>query len=294
MTTVKNVLHSYTNGNYKVTLFDDGTKVRESDGDSFIPSFPESIDVKITNSCDLGCPYCHEESIVDGVHCDMDELVEKLEGLPRGVELALGGGNPLTHPDLFITLHKLSKMGFVCNITVNGRHLNDNTRSLLQMCVDHKWLHGVGVSWDGSSKFMYNAAVAHVIAGVHSFAEIEAAHAHYDKLLILGYKTHGRGVTFHSDGVVERIADLKNNLWRLFKTGVVSFDNLAITQLEVKKHLSDAQWSEFYMGDDGGFTMFYDAVEGAFASSSISKRVVSDDSILTYFQKYQADSCSKT
>lgn len=53
-------LLKYTNGNYNVTLsLKDGTKIRETEEDEFIPSRPESIDIKITNKCDIGCLFCH-------------------------------------------------------------------------------------------------------------------------------------------------------------------------------------------------------------------------------------------
>ena len=51
---------------------------------------------------------------------------------------------------------------------------------------------------------------------------------------------------------------------------VVSFDNLAIKQLDVKRLLTKEEWNEFYMGDDGGFTMYVDMVNREFAKSSTS------------------------
>lgn len=57
---------------------------------------------------------------------------------------------------------------------------------------------------------------------------------------------------------------------------VISFDNLAINQLEVKSLMNPKQWEAFYMGDDGidgsltSSSMFIDAVEGTFAINSCS------------------------
>ena len=62
-----NLLGTYQNGNYTVTIYDDGTKVRENDIDNFSADFPECMDVKITNKCDLNCAYCHEDSRNDGL-----------------------------------------------------------------------------------------------------------------------------------------------------------------------------------------------------------------------------------
>jgi hypothetical protein len=51
---------------------------------------------------------------------------------------------------------------------------------------------------------------------------------------------------------------------------VLSFDNLAIDQLNVKSLMSEEEWAEFYMGDDGGYTMYIDMVEGNYGQSSTS------------------------
>ena len=64
-------LVKYRNGNYFVTIdLDTGTKVRSNDLDFFEPEYPESMDVKITNCCDMGCKFCHENSKPDGKHVD--------------------------------------------------------------------------------------------------------------------------------------------------------------------------------------------------------------------------------
>lgn len=55
------LLHTYQNGNVTVTLYEDGTKVREwPDGESPRVTHPESCDLKITQYCDLDsiCVYC--------------------------------------------------------------------------------------------------------------------------------------------------------------------------------------------------------------------------------------------
>ena len=54
------------------------------------------------------------------------------------------------------------------------------------------------------------------------------------------------------------------------KFKVVSFDNLAIKQLDVKNILTDNEWQEFYQGDDGTMTMYVDGVKQQFAMTSTS------------------------
>ena len=97
---------------------------------------------------------------------------------------------------------------------------------------------------------------------------------HDIKILLLGYKQLQRGVNYlnsHSDEVnknkqyvYDNLADITN--W--FK--VVSFDNLAIEQLDVKRIVHVDEWDEFYMGDDGGYTFYIDMVKGEFSKNSIA------------------------
>jgi hypothetical protein len=53
------------------------------------------------------------------------------------------------------------------------------------------------------------------------------------------------------------------------KFSCVSFDNLAIKQLDVKRIMSEDKWERFYMGDDGMFTFYIDLVNKTFSKNSI-------------------------
>ena len=92
----------YKNGNYNVYIdLDNGTKIRKNNEDCFIPNTVESMDIKLTNRCTLGsnCVYCHEGSGPNGKHGDIlsPSFLDKLHPY---TELAIGGGNPLSHPSL--------------------------------------------------------------------------------------------------------------------------------------------------------------------------------------------------
>ena len=109
------LLQKYKNGNVDVEIYTDGTKIQEWEGDykDAKPEFPNSMDVKITNYCDLNCPFCHEESTTKGKHGDLNKLLEILSDLPKGVEIAIGGGNPLDHPDLMYFLYSLDTHQYI-------------------------------------------------------------------------------------------------------------------------------------------------------------------------------------
>ena len=114
-------------------------------------------------------------------------------------------------------------------------------------------------------------AVVHVINGVIPMNELKRMYNENLKLLILGYKDFRRGVKAHTSGTDRRMKELYDELPNMLdKFAVVSFDNLAIKQLDVHRLMSDAEWDKFYMGDDGQFTMYIDLVEREFAKSSTS------------------------
>ena len=116
-----NLLGVYKNGNFATKIFSDGTKIRETEDDEFIPEFAENMDIKISNYCDMGCKFCHEGSTKNGKHGDV--LNQKfIETLHPYQEVALGGGDATSHPDLIPFLHKLKDRKVIVNMTVNQQH----------------------------------------------------------------------------------------------------------------------------------------------------------------------------
>ena len=65
----------------------------------------------------------------------------------------------------------------------------------------------------------------------------------------------------------------------------MSFDNLALKQLNIKQYLTDEEWDRFYCGTDGAFTMYIDAVKQEYAPTSRSSNRKSFDeiSLINYF-----------
>lgn len=287
-------LYEYQNGNTKVTILEDGTKIREYEDIPLI-EHPESIDCKITNYCDLGCQYCHENSTTKGKHADLSILLYKFKDLPAGVELAIGGGNSLAHPNILPFLHELRDRGLIANITVNQQHVKEYY-SLLVGLIKNDLVKGVGISivnndYDNIKMLMKltNNIVFHVIAGVNSINVIDELNeiGNYCKILILGYKTFGRGVKYKSKEVDDNIQDWYKRLAKHIGNTHLSFDNLAIEQLNVKRFFTEKGWSKFYMGDDGTFTMYIDAVNQEYAPTSRSddRKSFNDYSLTEYFSK---------
>lgn len=276
-----NLIGSYKNGNYTVAIYDDGTKVRYNNEDNLTPSMPESMDVKITNQCDRGCPFCHEDSRIDGKHADIMSY-SFIDNLHPYTELAIGGGNPLSHPDLEKFLRKCKNLNLIPSMTVNQVHFMQNY-DFIKNLSDEKLIYGLGISLTSvNAEFISLVksipnAVIHVINGIVTINELKHLADNNLKILILGYKEFRRGFelyTYSKDcqfDIEHKMSALYDELPKIIKDGwfkVVSFDNLALKQLTVKRCLSDAEWNEFYMGDDGGYTFFIDMVEKKYGKSS--------------------------
>ena len=269
------LLYQYKNGNYTVRIFKDGTKERFTIEDEFIPEFPESIDLKITNYCDLGCPMCHESSSLEGSHASLDALF--LNTIHEGTELAIGGGNPLSHPDLIPFLKRMKEQGVISNITINEKHLLTNLE-LVDRLMKEELIHGLGISISLYSsitnEFIKNHpnAVSHLILGIHKLDDVLSKLDDGIKVLFLGYKKFGRGEKYYSSNIEKEIEYTQYNFRKVMKKfSYVAFDNLALKQLRAKENLPRPLYNRFYMGDDGVFTMYVDLVKKEFALSSTSK-----------------------
>lgn len=229
---------------------------------------------------------CHEQSTLDGKQANI--LNEKfINTLHPYTELAIGGGNPLSHPDLIPFLKKLKNINIIANITVNQVHF-EKYQGFIKCLVDNKLIHGLGISLVSPTKefvnlvLQYSNAVIHIINGVTHFNDLIKLSEYAKeqdkelKLLILGYKDFGRG----KDYTIQHKQDIETNQNLLSRYigelssryKIISFDNLAIKQLNMKQYFTDEEWSELYQGDDGTSTFFIDAVERKFAMNSTTPK----------------------
>ena len=302
----------YLNGNTHVTIFDDGTKIRTYE---LVPkpNHPETMDVKITNFCTPEkdnpiCSFCHEMSTPKGLHGNLYKLMNILDKLPPGIELALGGGNVLSHPDLFPFLLNLKKKGFISNITVNEKHI-EKDQELIFNLIDQDLIKGIGISYS-SPKYLEsikpilmksNNVVFHLIVGLNITNDIKDLDLFCSslnkkcKILLLGYKRFGFGINhfIQNKSIENNKYEWMIELSKFFnqKNLILSFDNLAIDQLKLKRFFTDEGWNKFYMGEDGTFSMYIDAVKQEFAKSSISNERISfeKNSLIEFFKNLKGN-----
>lgn len=275
------LLYKYINGNCTVEIFDDGTKVRTYEGTP-APQFPESIDVKITNYCTGGCPYCHEMSGTNGKHADLLKSLNLFQNLPPGVELALGGGDPLDHPLLESFLLSLKSLGMIANMTINQQHVQVYPKyKQVMSLIEQGLVKGLGLSYIKQlplkNLIAYKNLVVHLILGVHTISDLtDLIDRGARKILVLGYKSFGRGVLYEkqNSSIQGNIQQWCNEIPEVMKSRkiVYSFDNLAISQLKLQRLFTKKTWERFYMGDEGAFTMYLDLVKNEYACSSTSQQ----------------------
>jgi MoaA/NifB/PqqE/SkfB family radical SAM enzyme len=310
------LLGKYKNGNYNVMLLEDGTKIRYNSLDNLTPDFSESMDVKLTDRCSVGCPFCYEGSTPNGKHSDIMNQAW-IQSVHPYTELAING-NDMDHPKLEEFLKFMKEKKVIVSMTLNLKQFLKNIDKV-DRYVNEKLIYGLGISipgcFDGNADTdkifdtiaKYDNAVLHLINGIIS---PEFITQYQDKLskckiLILGYKNVGRGIAYRQNAdeyVTRNIEWLKQNFIDMQKSGkfkLVSFDNLAIEQLELEKQIKEhpelgLNWENLYMGDDGDYSFYIDAVNKTFSlNSTVSKDIRYDindmnvDEMFKYLNKHE-------
>lgn len=289
----------YQNGNSTVELHHDGTRVISFE-DTLQLEYPLNIDIRVSTACSLGynpktgkatCTFCHESARTDGTECDYQELKNKLQGLPKGIELAIGANKITIGLIEFLTWAK--NEGYVCNLTVNQLHINRD-RVVLKSLLEDETIYGLGISYRKDFDFgidnyfiEHHRVVLHVIAGIDNVDDI--IKNPIKKVLVLGYKTFGFGVDYYSDEVKKNIQQW---YWWIKKVidakEIVSFDNLGLEQLNIKRFLTEDKWEEFNQGEH---SFYINAVDNYFAPSSRSgdKTNWNEMTIQNYFKQIESN-----
>lgn len=268
---------NYRNGNYVVYFnIETGDKVRNVHGNEYRPVFAENCDVTITEYCDGGCAFCYAGCGLNGRHGDLN--AKFLDTLHPYTELAING-NDLSHPDLESFLIRMAQRRVIVNVTVNQMHFEKYVDKLISW-QSQRWINGIGASFVKPSDCFVQYVqkcknvVVHVVEGVVSKEDFDFLANKNLNVLILGYKTTGRGQKYldhNSSSFATNHLWLKENLDGLFGAfKSVSFDNLALENLDVRLAVSEEDWARHYMGNDGDFTFFINLVDGYFAKNSTS------------------------
>lgn len=278
-----------------------GTKIHFFDSpinfDEYIASAPELVDIKLTDWCDLACKFCYQDSTKKGLHAPFEAIKAIIDDLSRaGVfEVALGGGEPMSHPQFGQILRYCVSKNIVPNFTTKNYKalVSPEFKEYADIC------GSVGISIatpdDVADLMQYDDKIAvhssklslQVAMGAQSpgdFASmlmmLEEARA-FRGLIMLGYKDTGRGHRAKGNRWYEPGRVDGDDPIKMFKTFLsrrrkalpwggempLSMDTEMVrstSELLVKHDVR----SELYMKNEGRVSCYIDAVSMRIAPSS--------------------------
>ena len=109
-------------------------------------SAPTLVDFQITDKCLMGCPHCYASSVPEGEHVPWEDVQRVIHQLHDcGVcQLAIGGGEPLLHPNIVDLLKLCHDKGIVPNLTTGGMEFTDENLDAIR-----RYCGAVGISMEG-------------------------------------------------------------------------------------------------------------------------------------------------
>ncbi|WP_297425422.1 radical SAM protein [Clostridium sp.] len=111
-----------------------GTNIKS---DPLFAPWPELADISISNHCTKGCEFCYKDSSDNGEFMSLEEYEYVLSSLQNEqwgnvFQVALGGGEPLEHPNFIEILDITLSKGIVANFTTNGIHISKEIASKIK------------------------------------------------------------------------------------------------------------------------------------------------------------------
>jgi radical SAM protein with 4Fe4S-binding SPASM domain len=98
--------------------------------DPYRAPLPELVDISISNHCTKECSFCYRDSMPNDSFMsreDYEFAIKSLNNKKWGnvFQVALGGGEPLEHPEFLEILRISRKHNVVPNFTTNAEHINE-------------------------------------------------------------------------------------------------------------------------------------------------------------------------
>jgi MoaA/NifB/PqqE/SkfB family radical SAM enzyme len=102
-----------------------------------IAPWAELADISISNHCTKGCDYCYRNSQNNNSFMSLDEyeyILNELQHPKWGnvFQVAIGGGEPLEHPQLKDIIETTLSHNIIPNLTTNGVHLSSEYARFLK------------------------------------------------------------------------------------------------------------------------------------------------------------------
>lgn len=284
-----------------------GEKIRFSFNDNVKKyeksKIPELVDLNITDFCDNGCKFCYKDSTNKGKHANYQDILKIHQALSNmGVfEVALGGGEPTKHPEFntIITLDSwkdpvtrpiinfstystdwLTDEDIVKNVKryVGGIgvsiHSVDDIENILKPITEK--INGKAYSfYSYLNNDMRNKEYC-AITAQHAFGSVpfddfmnilEKCDEQCIHLLLLGYKTTGRGNSFNIYNYTDE--QLKEIFLFIKDSNTIKLSVDTLFANNYKKYLDELEIPDYrYCVNEGKFSCYIDAVSKTMSPSS--------------------------
>ena len=267
-----------------LTLFcpGSGKKVRIQPDNAPAPqvaSVPELVDVKITDFCPVGCTYCYQGSTVKGKHAALKEIKDfaRYIGNMGVFEVAIGGGDPTTHPDFIEILKAFDRHGVTPNFSTqmwDWLQKDDVVAAVREHC------GAVAISTQSpkqAEKFIQICKDKGIKPHIHYVLglspldnlrdmlnlKVDGFYGHH--IVLLAYKEMGRAegtppIDYTGwQNVVRQAAN--NYQWTI---AVDSYRTADVESGFSREEIPDV----LFENGDGRFSLYWDAVEGSYAAHS--------------------------
>ncbi|MGC4115011.1 MAG: radical SAM protein [Myxococcales bacterium] len=235
----------------------------------FRSTWPELVDLKITDRCYSDCSFCYQGSTRDGRHASLDAIERVLDELAacQVLEVVLGGGEPTLHPAFTTILHAIQRRGmhaaFTSRDCLARRHLDASGVDARRV----HWAYSI-LAIEDLDRLASPFPTIHVTMGTpasqpEALLEIARRCARsYLNLVLLGFKRTGRGAHFAP-------VDYRHWMDTIASSGLhgVSIDSALAAEYDVELQRRGVP-SWLYEVEDGRYSMYVDAVRGLCGPSS--------------------------
>lgn len=199
-----------------------GKSLRENP--TFAP-WPELADISISNHCTKGCDYCYRDSGDNASFMSLEDyeyILNELQHPEWGniFQVALGGGEPLEHPQLRQIIEATISRNIIPNLTTNGVHLNNEYVIFLKGKVGAVALSVTDIQSLDLDKIKMllgesiRTNIHYVLSNRNISQAVDILRGKYNEILselnsiiFLTYKPHGRG---SGAGILKMNDNLKN------------------------------------------------------------------------------------
>lgn len=252
---------------------------------------PELVDLKITDRCYCACEYCYQSSSAAGTDAAPDDLDAIAWALSEmGIfEVAIGGGDPVLHPQFPSLLANFRRNDVVPNFSTRSLDwmrnaeirdaVKDNCGAFAITTTDRRMIPRLAALVEDNG-FEQDKVKIHVPMGVMDTWDfppfIEEAIRHDFGLVLLGFKRVGRGLKFSPKGYEDWIEVVNKACKETTRTSSRFPWKLSADTTLMEESTKNA-WpghedipEPLYRLGEGKFSCYVDAVGGLVAPSSFS------------------------